>query len=282
MATGDLSPLEAYDLVRFAETFEDRLAAAQAQLGEKHPREQSWLAQAIELVREDRETVRGMLDQARLLPELGEIRAELADDLKQRWVDALEKLLAGITFHAGSRAPVIEALFPHQKFPALRRVAREGAEDYAKEFERRLGAAYVTRIFGQEEYGFVAPVVAQVKRTWSDYASCFGDGGLSEDQARPIRESLVAHARKIDLALRQARLLAEAALAAVEGAYEAANLGAKPKRRSTAKREAAPTAVIAPVAREPEPAASAEPTAEAVPATAKPSRPKKKRAEKVE
>lgn len=277
-AHGDLSPLEAYDLVRFAEVFEARLASAQAQLGERHPREQSWLTQALERVREDRQTVRGMLDQARLLPELEEIRAELADDLKGLWVDALEKLLAGITFHAGSRAPVVEALFPHQKFPALRRGGRAVAEEYARELERRLGSTYVTRIFALEEYAFVAPVVAQVRRTWGDYQSCFGGGGLTEAAARPIRESLLTCARTIDLALRQARLLAEAALAPVEGAFDAAQLGARPRRRTGAKKE---SSAVAPA---PTGAPAAGPAAEAPPPPDAPPGPggnrKKKRAAK--
>ena len=156
-----MSCLEAYDLIRFAEVFETRLAAAEEQLSGKRglAREKEWMGAALELVRLERVPAPGMLERVRDLPELDEVREEFGAELLNLWVDALEKLHAGITFSAGSRSPVIDALFPHLKFPQLRRASREAVTEYAALYERRLKSSYVSRLLAQEELALVQPVL---------------------------------------------------------------------------------------------------------------------------
>ena len=74
---------------------------------------------------------------ARMLPELASVREEHAADLIGPWADAVERLHAGIVFHAGLKSPIIEALFPHRKFDSLRRGNLENAQIYGAEFHRR-------------------------------------------------------------------------------------------------------------------------------------------------
>jgi hypothetical protein len=229
-----LTTLEAYDLIKFSEQFHERIAGAQTALNQKRglKPEKDWMTAAVELVVAAREPAKGLLERARGLPELDEVRGEYAADFQNDWVDALEKLMAGITFHVGSRDPVIEALFPHQKLPAMRRCSQEVATEFVKDFERRLKGAYLTRQLTQPAFAFVGPVLEQINAAWNRYLSAFGGGvQMPEDQAIEVRKDLVAAAKRIDLAVTQARLLAEAALVPVNGAFETAGLSLKPRKR---------------------------------------------------
>ena len=232
--------IEAYDLLRFSEQFQSRLSRVQEDLAGRRglKREKDWLAAAIELLRAEREPAASPLERARGLPELADLAEEAGAELQGQWVDALEKLHAGITFHASSRAPLIEALFPHVKFAGLRRANREAAKAYVSELERRLKSGYVTRMLGQEEYAFARPVLEQIASAQARWQAALAAPGLAEEEAAGLRQELVGLAKKVDLALRQARLLAEAALTPVAGAFEAAALNARPKKR-TAKPAAA-------------------------------------------
>ncbi len=229
-----LSTLEAYDLVRFAEAFDSRLAAADELLAGRSglEREKEWLATALQIVRTERAPATSILEKVRDLPELEEVREEFAFTLQNVWVDTLEKLHAGITFCASSRAPVIEALFPHLKFPQLRRASREALQEFVANYERRLKSSYVSRILARDDFSFVRPVLEQVASTWSQWQACFVPVQLPHEQAAPLRAELISLGKRLDLALRQARCLAEAALAPIPDAFENAGLAAKPRRRA--------------------------------------------------
>lgn len=229
-----LSTLEAYDLVRFAEAFDSRLAAA-AELLAGRPgleREKEWLATAIQIVRTERAPAASILEKVRDLPELEEVREEFAFNLQNLWVDSLEKLHAGITFCASSRSPVIEALFPHLKFPQLRRASRDTLQEFAASYERRLKSSYVSRILARDDFAFVRPVLAQVAAAYANWQSCFAPVQLPHEQAAPLRAELIALGKKLDVGLRQARCLAEAALAPLPDAFENSGLAAKPRKRA--------------------------------------------------
>ncbi len=228
-----LSTLEAYDLIRFAEAFEARLAAADELLSGREglEPEKAWLATAIQLVGTERKPSSALLARVKDLPELEEAREEFAFEQQNRWVDALEKLHAGITFCASSRSPVIEALFPHLKFPQLRRAPRELVVEYVTSYERRLKSSYVTRILSNEDFAFVRPVLEQVSKAYATWMASLEPIDIPEEQARPLREELVDLGKRLDVAVRQARLLSEAAFVPVSGAFEATGLAAKPKRR---------------------------------------------------
>ncbi len=228
-----ISALEAHDLVRFAETFEERLIAAHDAHSRRRglEREKRWLTEALQVVAEAREGAAALLKKARELPELAEVREEFAGDLQQAWVDTLERLHAGITFHAGSRSPLIETLFPHLKFPNLRKASRPAIEQYNADLERRAALAYVARMLSQESFSFAPPVLEQVRQAYSRWQSCFGGMAMGEGDPE-VREALLTLGKQVDLAIRQARMLAEAALTPVRGAYEESNLSAKPRRRT--------------------------------------------------
>ncbi|NNB90257.1 hypothetical protein [Corallococcus exiguus] len=228
------STLESYELIRFAEAFEARLATAEEMVIGRPglEAEKQWLASALERLREAREPAGGLLEQVKDLPELDEAREEFSFDQQGRWVDALEKLHAGITFTASSRAPVIEALFPHLKFPQLRRAPVELVNEYATSYERRFKSAYVTRIFSRDDFAMVRPVVDQVAATFAAWTASLSPTPLPPDQEAALREALVSLGRRLDVALRQGRLLAEAALVPVPGVFEAAGLTLKPRKRA--------------------------------------------------
>ncbi|NOK09336.1 hypothetical protein [Corallococcus exercitus] len=228
------STLESYELIRFAEAFEARLATAEEMVVGRPglEAEKQWLASALERLREAREPAGGLLEQVKDLPELDEAREEFSFDQQGRWVDALEKLHAGITFTASSRAPVIEALFPHLKFPQLRRAPVELVNEYATSYERRLKSSYVSRIFSRDDFAMVRPVVEQVAATFAAWNASLTPTPLPPDQEAALREALVALGRRLDVALRQGRLLAEAALVPVPGVFEAAGLTLKPRKRA--------------------------------------------------
>ena len=148
-------------------------------------------------------------------------------------------------FRSGSRNPVIEALYPHQKLPQLRRCGFEVAEEFSREFDRRLKGSYVSRQFAQPDFAFILPAVEQVGAAWQKLLSAFGGGEpMAEELAIEIRKELVGAGKRLDLALLQARLLAEAALAPVNGGFEASVL----KEPEAAPAQAGPEAPVAPEA----------------------------------
>ncbi|MBN1207554.1 MAG: hypothetical protein JXB05_21980 [Myxococcaceae bacterium] len=229
-----LSTLEAYDLIRFAEAFEARLATASDMLADKEglEAEKEWMATALRLVRTSLAPAPALIERAKDLPELEEAREEFSFQQQNLWVDALEKLHAGITFCASSRSPVIEALFPHLKFPQLRRAPQEAVNEFATAYERRLKSSYVTRIFSQDDFAFVRPVVEQVARTHAAWQASLAPANLSDNQTAPLRAELISVGARLDVAVRQARLLAEAALVPLPEAFDSTGLSAKPKRRA--------------------------------------------------
>lgn len=229
-----LSTLEAYDLVRFADHLQQRLSAAQAELSPKRglKSEKEWLAAAEALLASAREPAQGLLEKVRGLPELAEVRDEYAAEFQGQWVDALERLLAGITFHLGNRDPLIEALFPHSKLAVLRRAGKDDVLDFAKELDRRQRSSYVTRMLAQPSHAFAAPVLELTAQTFSKWKSAFQGEGMPEEEAANLRGDLMATAKKIEVFVKQARLLAEAALAPLPDLFEELGLAAKPKKRT--------------------------------------------------
>jgi hypothetical protein len=251
-----MTVLEAFDLLRFSGQLQDRLLRAQESLAARQglERENEWLVAATDLLEAVREPALALMDRARGLPELATAVQETAAELQSEWVDSLEKLLAGITFRGSNRAPIIQALFPHVKLAVLRRAPSDVASAYAADFERRQKGGYVTRMLETEDYAFARPVldmVAAARERWQEYTSA---PTLSEQDAAALRVEMLALGERLDVAVKQARLLAEAALIPIDGAFDRAGLNAKPRKRP-ARPAAAPTA---PAATEEPPAAPAK------------------------
>jgi hypothetical protein len=234
-----LSPLEAYDVIRHSALLSERLAAAQAEIEKKRglKAEKEWLRAARDLLSAAREPSQGVIERARGLSGLEEARDELGAVFQGLWVDALERLLAGITFHAGPRTPVIEAVFPHAKLPALRKASREAALGFAEDLERRMKASYVTRTFADPAFAFALPVLDQLASAFAQWQAVYSGENMPEQQAAEVLKELLAAAKRLELACRQAKLLAEAALAPCGGLFEELGLSVKPKRRSARKEQ---------------------------------------------
>jgi len=255
------SPIEAYDVIRHSALLAERLAAAQAELEKKRglKAEKDWLRTAAELLSAAREPSQGVLERARGLPGLEEVRDELGTVFQGLWVDALERLLAGLTFHAGPRTPLIEAFFPHTKLTALRKASRESALAFAEDLGRRTKTSYVTRTLAEPAFAFALPVLDQLATAFAQWQQVYSGDDMPEPQAAEVLKELLAAAKRLELAGRQAKLLAEAALAPCAGLFEELGLSAKPKRRSARTKEQ-PGAVAAEDAHPPEdaPAPAAE------------------------
>jgi hypothetical protein len=233
------SPVEAYDMIRHSAVLAERLAAAQAELEKKRgfKAEKEWLRAAGDLLGAAREPSQAIVERARGLPGLEEVRDEMGAVFQGLWVDALERLLAGVTFHAGPRAPLIEAVFPHTKFAVLRKASRESALGFAEDLGRRMKTSYVTRTIAEPAFAFAVPVLDQVASTFTQWQEVYSGENMPEPQAAEVLKELLAAAKGLELACRQAKLLAEAALAPCGGLFEELGLSAKPKRRSTQSKE---------------------------------------------
>lgn len=235
-----LTPIEAYDWLRTLQTLGKKLEAAEDELSKRRgvKRERGWLTDARDLISTELAAHASVLTQARGLAELAEIAAEDAGDFQERWVDALEKLLAGITFHAGSRSPLIEALYPHVKLPALRRAKQDVAFDFARELERRLKSGYVTRMLADADFAFALPVIESITQAEAAWKNALSPTRMPEESAATLREQLVAAGERAEIVARQAKLLAEAAFAPFEGSFDELGLNVKPRRRPSKPVEA--------------------------------------------
>ena len=157
--------------------------------------------------------------------------------MQQAAVDSLERLQAGIAFHAGPRAPLLEALFGKLKVPVLRRVDREDFEKFCTDFEKRLSSTYAKRMLADEGLAPVQAAADHLRAAFKAWREAFSGEPLPEREAGQLRVELGAFADALELPMRQARLLAEAALAPVEEAFQQSGLAQKPRKRKLASPE---------------------------------------------
>ncbi len=227
------SLLDAYELLAHSEKLLARLEAARLELSKKQGLrdEKAWLGQACDRVAKARDGVSDLAVRALRLSDLDELRADAARSLQHAAVDAVEKLHAGITFAAGSRAPLLEALYGRLKLPLLRKLDREDFEKFCTDFEKRLNSGYARRMFAEEGYAVVVPVLDTLRQAVATWRGVFSEEVLDEDGARLLRDELEVTAARLELPMRQARLLAEAALAPLRELPEAAQVPPKPRKR---------------------------------------------------
>jgi len=226
--------LDAFDSISWSETLLARLHAASADLSRKQGLhvEKEWLNQAIDRVTAAREGVGDVLIRAMRLPELEALREDHARALQQAAVDAIERLQAGITFHAGTRSPVLEALFGKVKLPNVRRADKADFERFGSDFEKRLNSSYCKRMFADPQFQFIGPVLEELRTAFTAWRNAFSAERLPVNEETAIRDDLDSSARRLDLPMRQARLLAEAALSPLRNAFEDSGLAHRPKRRN--------------------------------------------------
>lgn len=225
---------EAQDLTTFATHTTERLALAIARL-ENEPasrqEERRWLEVAAQRVSVALESVRAALLEAAPLPEFATARKAKGEALANAWADAIEGVFDAVVANVSANGPLIEALFPHQRFASLRRPG-SAAQNFWLEFERRADSAYVRRLCGDPEYSFLPPLLEAAKASERAVREAASPRPLPEAQAEALRVKVSAAAEKLELALRQARSLAEAAFAATPSTVAELGLDAKPKRRA--------------------------------------------------
>lgn len=225
--------LDAFDSILWSETLLTRLEAASAELSRKQGlvAEKEWLAQAIERVNSAREGMGDLPGRAMRLPELESLREDHARALQQTAVDSIERLQAGIAFHVSTRAPILEALFGKVKFAAIRRADREDFERFSADFEKRINSSYCKRMFADRQYEFAGPVLEEMRTALIAWRNALSAERLPVSEETALRDEVDGLARRLDLPMRQARLLAEAALSPMRNAFDESGIGNKPKRR---------------------------------------------------
>jgi hypothetical protein len=236
---------DAVDLAAFAGRVLERLSEAEARFDglTEVERERAWLASASERVRTSLALTHGALLEAAPLPELEGPRKPKSQALSSAWADAVERLFDAIVANVSANGPLVEALFPHQRFAVLRR-GGAAARNFWLEFERRAESAYVRRLCLDPEYHFLSPLLESARLAERSLTEFLSPRPLPEAEALELRRQLSAASEKLELALKQARSLVDAACAATPELISELGLDAKPKRRAPRAREGAPEEAV--------------------------------------
>ncbi|HET9958792.1 MAG TPA: hypothetical protein VFQ61_30070 [Polyangiaceae bacterium] len=207
------SVAEAQDLVAFVAELCERIQGQIERLSQDPLRaeEQSWLSSARSRLQAELHHVQQGFARAALLPEFETERKAKLLGLEQAWVDSLEGLLAGLTRRVGAGNPLVEVLFPHQKFEKLRRSSQR-MQSYMADFERRRNSTYVTRMCADPEYPFLNGLLAEVARAKANWQQELAATPPPTEEQEALRAELLTQATQLSNVLRQARALAEAAL----------------------------------------------------------------------
>ncbi len=230
--------VESFELLIEAEQLAPRLdaaAIAMAQLPHLEA-ERGWLAAARErLAAVEVNSYGSLLDRALRLPELESLKGEHGKRLQGAIADEVERLQGAITHAGTARSPLLEVLFLNLKIPTLRKCSRTELEKFCTELERRLATTYTRRVLATERYLPVESTVQALASAVSVWRNVFVEPPLDNEAAAPIREELAAAARAVELAVRQARLLAHAALLPAADVLDAEGLlTSEGKRRGKA------------------------------------------------
>ncbi len=226
--------LEAFDLLTFCRTMAERLEGVSSahERALKRTAEGQWLEHAKQKLLELNESTKETLFACRQLPEFSFLSDEFAFENQQVAVEALERFQAGIAFHLGTRAPLIEVLFPKSNFAKLRKSSAVEFLAAVTDFEKRLASSYCTRMLAEPAMQFAkAPLetIAAALATWKDSRASVA---AENAHAPTIRKQLLKWGQQAARQLKQSRLLAEAALTSFDNVFEESGLAAKPKKRN--------------------------------------------------
>jgi len=226
--------LDAFELVCHTAELLPRLDAAIAELARRPglAEEKGWLATGRARLAAAREGLGDLPIRALRLPEIGPVRGDRARALQSAAVDALERFYGGIALAGGQRSPLLEVLAGAMKPPVLRKCSRDDFDAFVADFERRAASSYARRMLGQEDYAVVLPALEGFRAAVTTWRTVFTDEPLAEDTAEALRAELEAVATRLEVPVRQARLLAQAALASLKDVVEAHQLAQKPRRRT--------------------------------------------------
>jgi len=225
---------DAHDFSAFAAQTLERLAQASLRLSEDEAdvtAERGFIAFATERVSAALEGVRAALEAAQPLPEFANQRKVNREELANAWADAVEAVFDAIVANVSANGPLVEALFPHQRFATLRKPGNS-AQNFWKEFERRAESSYVKRLCADPEYAFLPPLLENARESEQRVRELVTPKPLPEEEQLVLRERVSTAVEKLELAVRQTRALAEAAFAHAPGAVSELGLDAKPKRKT--------------------------------------------------
>lgn len=206
---------ESFELLIHAEQLAPRIDAAATALAQLPDlaQEKEWLAAARARLATARVDSHGdLLNRALRLPELESLKGERGKLLQVAVADELDRLSASITLAGSPRSPLLEMLFHNLKVPALRKCGRAEVEKFCLEIERRLTSSYAVRMFNGGPYVAVKPAVHALGAAIATWRSVFVEPPLDDKAAAPLRAELAHAGSTVELVVRQARLLAQAAL----------------------------------------------------------------------
>jgi hypothetical protein len=245
VAPATQSIAETKDLMAFAHQFLEALRRGGQRLEaevtalEDQKAERAWLASAALRIGARLVDVEQALARAGQLPEFESDRRAQAEAVFAAWVDTAEGLLIGISSHASPNNPLVEVLFPHQKFEKVRR-GGTAARAYMAEVVRRRRLSYVLRLSAEPEYEFLVPLLARFDEAKLELERREEPVTLGEDELTSLRHAIFFAADALRSVLQQARLLAEAALTACPGSFTELGLDAKPRKRAVRSVSSAP------------------------------------------
>ena len=225
---------EAQDLAVFASQTLERLSLALTRLDSadhEHVEERAWLEAATRRLSAAQASIQTALLGAAALPEFANTRKSKSEALANAWADAVESVFDGIVANVSGNGPLIEALFPHQRFDSLRRPG-SAAQNFWLEFERRAESSYVRRLCGDREYQFLPPLLEAAKESERRLREMLSPKPLPSAEAAQLRERVNAASERLALARRQPRARGEAAFAGMPGVLGELGLDAKPRRRA--------------------------------------------------
>lgn len=208
--------IDAFELIVEADQLAPRLEAAATALAQLEglDEEQGWLAAArARLAGVGAADHRGLLDRALRLVELEGLKGgERGKALQAAVADEVERLQAGIVLAGGARSPLLDTLFLNLKVPALRKCGRAELDRFCAELERRLASTYAQRMLATERHLSVVPLVASLAAAVATWRAVFIDPPPAAEDAERLGAALMAAGASVERAVRQARLLAQAAL----------------------------------------------------------------------
>ncbi|MBX3228242.1 MAG: hypothetical protein KIT84_26545 [Labilithrix sp.] len=232
-----MSVLETYELVMHAAVLEERLAGASAAVAPNPGMddEKTWLETARRRIAEARDGADDVLFRVLRLPELASARGDLGKRMQGAAVSAIEKLEASIAA-VNARSPLLEALFRNldRERERARRLKREDFDALVQEIEKRLATSYVQRMLGDEAYRPVNRAIAAMRDAYEEWRQVFSPDPLPDEDAARLRDELDEVAQRLDRPMKQALLLAEAALIGEGTLLLKSGILDKPKRRPKA------------------------------------------------
>ncbi|CAN5709529.1 hypothetical protein BH11MYX2_BH11MYX2_00290 [soil metagenome] len=216
---------DAFEILVQVEQLGPRLEAAATALAQlaDTAEEQAWIAAARRRL-EGLSVKPDLLARALRLPELVAMKAERGKLLQIAVADEVERLQAAVTFAGGAQSPLLDTLFLDFKVPALRKCSRAELEKFCIEIERRLMSGYAQRLLANDRYKSVQPTVLTLRQAIGVWADVFVAPAMHDAEADVLRIELLEATKVIENPVRQARLLAQAALLPYQELFDAAGV----------------------------------------------------------